>query len=246
MPQIKLAAKPCPVPSPSARDALTEVRREGARKLLAAALSAEAEEYLQQFSGDRDPDGHRLAVRNGFMSARTILTGIGPVEVRQPRVEDQGLDEDEGRRRFRSQILPPYLRKTKAVEELIPWLYLKGVSTGDFSEALAALLGPEAKGLSATTVTRLKKRCAEDFKQWNHRSLQGKRYVYFWVDGVYFNVRLEEDPGLRARHYWRHRGWYEGTGDGPRRLPGERNILARSTGGPEAPGVKGTAQPRDR
>jgi putative transposase len=193
MPQIKLVERPCPVPSSCAQDTLTEVIREGAQRMLAAALAAEVEEYIERFSGDRDSDGHRLVVRNGFMPARMILSGVGPLEVRRPRVEDRGRDQDGERRRFRSRILPPYLRKTRAVEELIPWLYLKGVSTGDFSEALAALLGPEAKGLSATTVTRLKEQWTEDFKHWNHRSLRDKRYVYFWADGIYFNVRLEED-----------------------------------------------------
>ena len=193
MPQIRLVEKPCPVPSSSAQDTLTDVIREGARKMLAAALNAEVEEYLERFSGDLDSDGHRRVVRNGYLPARAILTGVGSLEVKQPRIEDHGVDEAGERRRFRSKILPPYLRKTKAVEDLIPWLYLKGVSTGSFSEALAALLGPDARGLSATTVTRLKEQWAVDFKDWKHRSLRDKRYVYFWVDGVYFNVRLEED-----------------------------------------------------
>ena len=193
MPQIRLVEKPCPVPSSSAQDTLTDVIREGARKMLAAALNAEVEEYLERFSADLDSDGHRRVVRNGYMPARAILTGVGSLEVKQPRIEDHGVDEAGERRRFRSKILPPYLRKTKAVEDLIPWLYLKGVSTGSFSEALAALLGPDARGLSATTVTRLKEQWAVDFKDWKHRSLRDKRYVYFWVDGVYFNVRLEED-----------------------------------------------------
>ena len=193
MPQIRLVEKPCPVPSSSAQDTLTDVIREGARKMLAAALNAEVEEYLERFSADLDSDGHRRVVRNGYMPARTILTGVGPLEVKQPRIADHGVDEAGERRRYRSKILPPYLRKTKAVEDLIPWLYLKGVSTGSFSEALAALLGPDTRGLSATTVTRLKEQWAVDFKDWKHRSLRDKRYVYFWVDGVYFNVRLEED-----------------------------------------------------
>lgn len=193
MSQIKLVDKPCPVPSSSTHDILTEVIREGARKMLAAALHAEVEDFLQRFSEDRDSEGHRLVVRNGFLPSRTILTGVGPLEVRQPRVADRSLDETGAERRFRSKILPPYLRKTRSIEDLIPWLYLKGVSTGDFSEALAALLGPNAKGLSATTVTRLKEQWVEDFRQWNHRSLRDKRYVYFWVDGVYFNIRLEGD-----------------------------------------------------
>jgi len=177
----------------STRDVLTEVLREGARKILAAALAAEVEAYIEQFAEDRDENGRRRATRNGYLPARSIQTGLGPVEIRQPRVEDHGVDERGRQRSFRSRILPPYLRKTKSVEELIPWLYLKGVSTGDFSEALMALLGPEAKGLSASTVTRLKEHWAQEYKQWNRRSLRDKRYVYLWVDGIYFNVRLEED-----------------------------------------------------
>jgi transposase-like protein len=127
------------------------------------------------------------------MPERVIQTGVGPVEVRQPRIEDGGVDEDGDPRRFRSEILPRYLRRTRSLEELIPWLYLKGVSSGDFSEALVALVGPNAKGLSAATVTRLKKGWEAEYKTWNRRSLRGKRYVYLWADGVYCNVRLEED-----------------------------------------------------
>jgi len=120
---------------------------------------------------------------------RTITTGVGPVTVKQPRVQDRRPPEQ--REKFASAILPPYLRKTKSVEELIPWLYLKGVSTGDFSEALAALLGPDAKGLSATTVTRLKGLWEQEYHDWSKRSLAGKQYVYVWADGVHFNIRLE-------------------------------------------------------
>ena len=133
----------------------------------------------------------RQVVRNGHLPARTILTGVGPIEVEQPRVHDRRPKEEA--EKFTSQILPPYLRKTKSIEELIPWLYLKGISTGDFHEALAALLGPQAPGLSATTVTRLKTIWEDEYKTWNQRSLEGKRYVYLWADGVYFNIRLEED-----------------------------------------------------
>lgn len=177
----------------SSRDVLTEVLREGARKILAAALAAEVEAYIEEFAEDRKENGRRRVTRNGYLPARRIQTGLGPVEVRQPRIEDQGVDERGRQRRFRSRILPPYLRKSRSVEELIPWLYLKGISTGDFSEALMALLGPEAKGLSASTITRLKEQWAQEYKQWNRRSLRGKRYVYLWVDGIYFNVRLQED-----------------------------------------------------
>src|SRR5262245_55125566 len=177
------------VPLPGAADVLTEVLRAGAQKLLAQAIEAEVADWIDQHQHCRDADGHRQVVRNGHLPARTITTGIGPVEVRQSRVRDRRpADQAE---KFSSQILPPYLRKTKAVEELIPWLYLKGVSTGDFSEALAGLLGPDAPGLSASTVTRLKGIWQQECQDWSKRSLAGKHYVYVWADGVYFNIRLE-------------------------------------------------------
>jgi putative transposase len=177
------------VPVPQTNDVLTEVLRHGARHLLAQAIDAEVAGWLEQHAGCLDAHGHRQVVRNGYLPERTITTGIGPVEVKQPRVRDQRPEGE--RQRFSSAILPPYLRKTKSVEELIPWLYLKGVSSGDFSEALAALLGPQAKGLSATTVTRLKGIWEQEFQEWSRRSLADKRYVYVWADGVHFNIRLE-------------------------------------------------------
>ena len=179
------------LPLPNHQDILTDVLRHGATQLLAQAIQAEVAAYLEERSYLRDEQGRRQVVRNGSLPKRTILTGIGPVEVKQPRVQD--LRPEEQREKFSSAILPPYLRKTKSIEELIPWLYLKGVSTGDFSEALAALLGPQAKGLSATTVTRLKAVWQEEYDAWSKRSLGGKHYVYVWADGVHFNIRLEED-----------------------------------------------------
>ena len=148
-----------------------------------------------------DADEHRLVVRNGHMPTRSILTGVGRIEVRRGRVHDrrivgendlgESIDADgQAIERFRSKILPPYLRKTKSMEELIPWLYLKGVSTGGFTEALQALLGPSAAGLSATTITRLIATWQDDYEAWNKRSLEDKHYVYVWADGVHFNVRL--------------------------------------------------------
>ena len=180
-------------PAEAVSDVLTEILRDGAVKLLATAIETEVDTYIEQHAGQRDADGHRLVVRNGHKNARQIQTGIGPVTVRQPRVDDRRRDENGERIRFTSQILPPYLRKTKSLEELIPWLYLKGVSTGDFREALAALLGPSAPGLSASTVVRLKESWQQDFATWSKRSLADKRYVYFWVDGIHFNIRLEEE-----------------------------------------------------
>ena len=166
--------------------------REGARRLLQAAVEAEVAEYIQAHADQRDTDGHRLVVRNGRAPERTIQTGLGDIPVSRPRVNDKRVDSEGRRMRFESQLLPPYLRRTRAVEELLPWLYLKGVSTGDFSEALAALLGADAPGLSASTIVRLKKTWEDDFAAWNKRSLAGKRYVYIWADGIHFNVRLEE------------------------------------------------------
>jgi putative transposase len=176
---------------PNHKDILTEVLRHGATQLLAQAIQAEVAAFLEERSHLCDEYGRRQVVRNGSLPQRTILTGIGPVEVKQPRVQDRRPSEQ--REKFSSAILPPYLRKTRSIEELIPWLYLKGISTGDFSEALAALLGPQAKGLSATTVTRLKAVWQEEYDAWSKRSLAGRHYVYVWADGVHFNIRLEED-----------------------------------------------------
>jgi len=170
---------------------LTSILRDGAQRLLTQAVEAEVAEWIETHRHSRDEQGHRQVVRNGYLPERTLVTGVGPVEVKQPRVLDRrSAGEAEP---FSSKILPPYLRKTKSIEELIPWLYLKGISTGDFSEALAALVGPQAKGLSASTITRLKEVWQAEFQDWSRRSLQGKEFVYVWADGVHFNIRLEED-----------------------------------------------------
>ena len=182
------------VVSIGSRDALTEILREGAQQMLAQAIENEVAEYLTRHADQRDADGRRLVVRNGHLPPREIQTGVGLVEVRQPRVADKRRDEQGERLRFTSQILPPYLRRTKSLGELIPWLYLRGISTGDFTEALQALLGPHAKGLSATNIVRLKESWQQEWKAWSQRSLHEKRYVYLWADGIYFNIRLE-DPG---------------------------------------------------
>jgi len=179
------------LPVPLGKDVLGEVLRVGAQKLLAQAIDAEVADWIDQHRHVHDLEGHRQVVRNGSMPARTITTGVGPVEVKQPRVHDRRPPGEKDK--FTSKILPPYLRKTKSIEELIPWLYLKGVSTGDFSEALAALVGPDTPGLSASTVTRLKGVWQDEYQAWSRRSLEGKQYVYVWADGVYFNIRLEED-----------------------------------------------------
>jgi putative transposase len=183
--------EPLVLPVSTSQDVLTGILRQGAQQLLAQAIDAEVAEWIDAHRDQRDEAGHRQVVRNGRLPKRTILSGVGAIEVAQPRVLDRRpKDEAEV---FSSRILPPYLRKTKSLEELIPWLYLKGVSTGAFSEALAALVGPSAAGLSATTITRLKSVWEEEFQEWTKRSLVGKKYVYVWADGVHFNIRLEED-----------------------------------------------------
>jgi transposase-like protein len=179
-------------PVSSVQDTLTEVLREGAQKMLACAIQAEVDEYVSAAADHLDEHGHRLVVRNGYNKARTVQTGIGAIEVKSPTVNDKRIDAEGQRRRFQSQILPPYLRKTKSLEELIPWLYLKGISTGDFGEALAPLLGENPSGLSAGTVVRLKAKWEEEHAEWEKRSLASKQYVYVWADGVHFNIRLGE------------------------------------------------------
>ncbi len=168
---------------------LEEIIREGARKLLQQAIENEVAEYLERFSGQRDERGRRLVVRNGTLPAREIVSGIGPLRIRQPRVRDRREGED-----FSSNILPRYMRRVPSIDNLIPVLYLKGISTGDFTRALEAILGERAPGLSAANIVRLKRQWEQDYQQWAKRDISSKRYVYFWADGIYFNVRLE-DPG---------------------------------------------------
>jgi transposase-like protein len=156
--------------------------------MLQAALESEVAEYVAQFANVVDTAGRRVVVRNGRLPERELVTGVGPVPVRQPRVRDKT-----GQQRFTSKILPPFLRRLPSVDALIPVLYLKGISTGDFSEALASILGDKAAGLSAANIVRLKEGWAKDYEAWSKRDLSGKRYVYMWADGLYFNVRLEKD-----------------------------------------------------
>jgi len=179
------------LPATSSRDVLTDILRDGAQRLLSQAVEAEVADWIGSHAHVTDQAGHRQVVRNGHLPKRTITTGVGAIEVQQPRVLDRRAPHEA--EPFSSKILPPYLRKTKSLEELIPWLYLKGVSTGDFNEALAALVGPNCPGLSASTVTRLKASWEDEFQEWNKRSLREKQYVYLWADGVHFNIRLEED-----------------------------------------------------
>ena len=175
-------------------DRLTEVLRDGARALLTQAVEAEVSEFLAATADLKIDDGCRRVVRHGHLPERQIMTGIGPVAVRQPRVRDREAGADDPARiRFTPAILPPYARRSKSLDTLIPILYLKGVSTGDFAPALAALLGKDALGLSATTIARLKEVWIDEHKRWSERDLSGKSYVYVWADGVYLQARLEDE-----------------------------------------------------
>ena len=173
-------------------DPLTEVLRNGARALLAQAVEAEVAAWLVPHADKLTDDGRQRLVRHGHLPEREIVTGIGPVAVRCPRVRDRAGEGSE-RIRFSSAILPPYARRTKSLEVLIPILYLKGVSTGDFEEALLALFGKDAGGLSASTIGRLKDAWSDEHLRWSKRDLSAKRYVYFWADGIHVQARLEDD-----------------------------------------------------
>ena len=178
------------------RSPLDEIVREGARRMLQAAIDSEVADFIGQHSDRVDEYGHRLVVRNGRLPSREILSGAGPLEVSQPRVRDKSPDPAT-RVIFTPNVLPPYLKRTAAIEELIPWLYLKGVSTGDFSEALQALVGEKAKGLSANVVVRLKEQWTSEFEDWSRRDLSIEQYVYVWADGIHVNVRLEDDANKK-------------------------------------------------
>jgi transposase-like protein len=179
------------------RSALDGIVRQGAQKMLQTAIDTEVEEFLREHAARKDANGSRFVVRNGYLPPREVLTGAGPLEVCQPRVRDNSPDR-ETRVRFSSGILPPYLRKSKSLEEFIPWLYLRGISTQDFSEALGVLLGREkASGLSPGVVVRLKEEWTKQYDEWCRRSLADKQYVYVWADGIHVNVRLEDEANQR-------------------------------------------------
>lgn len=171
----------------SEQDLLHETIRNGARKLIAEAVDAELAALLEQYTNRKAPDGRQAVVRNGYLPERSVQTGVGDVEVQVPKVRDRSGSGIH----FNSTLLPPYLKRAKSLNELIPWLYLRGVSSGDFQEALSALVGDQAKGLSANTVSRLKARWQDEHKAWQRRDLSQKRYVYWWADGVYSNVRMD-------------------------------------------------------
>src|SRR5215213_1895249 len=175
-------------------DQLTEILRSGARALLAQAVEAEVADFLGKHADLKTADGHQRVVRHGHLPEREVMTGIGPVAVRQPRVRDREADAtDPDRIRFSPSILPPYMRRSKSIETLLPILYLKGISTGDFSEALAALLGKDAAGLSASAIGRLKDGWLDEHTAWQRRDLSARRYVYVWADGIHLQARLEDE-----------------------------------------------------
>ena len=175
-------------PEVVSNDPLHELIRQGARDLIAQAVETELESLLKQYADVKTPDGRRAVVRNGHLPKRAVQTGVGDVEVQVPKVRDRSGSGI----RFNSHLLPPYLKRARSLEELIPWLYLRGVSSGDFQEALSALVGEQANGLSANTVSRLKAKWLDEHKDWQRRDLSQKRYVYWWADGVYSNVRLDD------------------------------------------------------
>ena len=175
-------------------DQLTEVLRNGARALLAQAIEAEVAGFLAKHADIKTEDGRTRVVRHGHLPEREVMTGIGPVPVKQPRVRDRGATAgDPGRIRFSPSILPPYMRRSKSIVTLLPILYLKGISTGDFSEALTALLGKDAAGLSASAIGRLKDGWHDEHAAWQKRDLSARRYVYVWADGIHLEARLEDE-----------------------------------------------------
>jgi len=181
-------------PETITKDLLTEILQKGSQRLLAIAVEAEIEGCIDFYKDLKDDLGRQRIIRNGYNPEREIQTGIGQIKVKVPRSRDRQPDGEPIR--FTSSILPPYLRRTRSMEELLPWLYLKGISTGDFSDALEALLGKNAPGLSANTISRLKVKWVSEMEQWNKRKFIDKHYVYFWADGIYCNVRMAEKQCL--------------------------------------------------
>ena len=173
---------------------LDELAREGARRMLMEALDVEVEAYVERHREARDERGHAKVVRNGHARKRKVTVGSGTLEVRAPRVNDRRVDEQGRRQRFTSQILPPYMRRSPKVAEVLPILYLRGLSTGDFREALPVLLGPDAAGLSPANIARLTNSWEAEYRSFRRRSLKDRDYVYVWADGIHVNIRLEEDP----------------------------------------------------
>ena len=221
-------------------DPLLVVLREGARQMLRHAIEAEVAAFLAVHADEVDEGGRRRLVRHGHAPRRVIQTGIGGIEVQRPRVRDRGTGAA-ARIRFTSAVLPAYLRRTRNVEELLPWLYLKGISTGQFEDALTVLLGPDAPGLSAATIRRLVSTWQDEHQRWQERDLSAKRYVYVWADGVYFAPRLEHarqcmlvligaDAGGKKELLAIDCCGVRGPRSPAKRLPRERAELARAPG----------------
>ena len=218
------------------RSSLDEIVRLGAQQMLQAAIDHEVAGFIGMHADRRDEQGRRHVVRNGSLPSRELLTGAGPLEVRQPRVRDNS-PEKEDRVQFSPSVLPAYLRRSQSIDELLPWLYLKGISTGDFGEALQSLLGENAKGLSPNVIVGLKEKWSQEYEQWSRRDLSGKEYVYIWADGIHTNVRLE-DPETKRQCMLVLMG---ATPEGKKELIAvvdwlsrERTKLARVAGRPEA------------
>ena len=176
------------IPEVTINDPLSELLRVGARGLIAQAVEAELAMMLMKHRDNKLPDGRPAVVRNGYLPERTIQTGLGDVDIRVPKVRDRSKTGI----KFNSDLLPPYLKRSTSIEEMLPWLYLKGLSTGSYGEALSSLLGEQAKGLSANTISRLKSQWIDEPTEWRKRDLSDKRYVYFWADGIYSHVRMDD------------------------------------------------------
>jgi putative transposase len=177
----------------TSKQTLDELAREGARQMLVKALELEVAEYIEAHREERDEAGHALVVRNGHARERKVTTGAGTMPVKAPRVNDRRVSAEGERQRFSSRILPAYMRRSPKVTEVLPILYLRGLSTGDFREALPALLGEDASGLSPTAITRLTAEWEKEYEQYRNRDLSDRDYVYVWADGVHFNIRLEDE-----------------------------------------------------
>ena len=228
-------------------DQLTEILRNGARVLLVQAVEAKVADFLGKHADLKTADGHQRVVRHGHLPEREVMTGIGPVGVRQPRVRDrEAAAGDPDRIRFSPSILPPYMRRSKSIETLLPILYLKGISTGDFSKALAALLGKDAAGLSASAIGRLKDGWLDEHDAWQKRDLSAKRYVYIWADGIHLQARLEDEKQCILVLICATPEGPQGTGRLHRWRPRERPGLARSAARPKAAQARCVAAARHR
>ena len=172
---------------------LEEIAREGARRILQVMLESEVNDFVKKYSDVKDESGRQSVVKNGYHPSREIMTGIGNIEVKQPRVDDRKIRKEKNVPVFNSNILPRYMRRMPSIDNLLPVLYLKGISTGDMSSSLESILGKNPKNLSPNVIVKLKSKWKEEYEKWLRRDLSKKKYVYFWVDGIYFNIRLENE-----------------------------------------------------